>query len=755
MKKTSLKTYLICFSILITLSICTWGWACGGWDSDYSNQNFTPEVFVDESLSPMFYDSYSFFHETSTGDHNGRFKDDIAQFWTVYLNQILNSSQVNDILFNEELYSLSCIKHIALEGGKNEDTSLLPINNERFKSFMNYMYVARSIDQKSTSAEYSWNEKVSATINLKEVQQIAFQLYSTAKNEDFKAKTWLLILKMYFYHFDEMTEDERNKCAILYHENINSIPLNNDYYRALGYMAGIYYKQKRFAESNYLYTQIFLHCETLSKTAIYSYHPLETNEVKDNILTRCKTTEEKCAMWALQGFYTDEHLAITEISQIDINSKFLPLLLSRAINKAEVEIVSLRTDTTLSVNSKNQYANVDDENQSLYHTIKQIAQTKELKNKFVWYAALGYMEMLHNKNLDADKSFEIARQTAPNNMDAKDQIRVLQLMNNLNKIKKITPNCFQNIDTDINWLLSSSNYSNAKIWVSSYLTLLYQEDKNYSMASLYDNYDSWYYGWSRNKWIDDDKEVAAILFLLTKENPSLMESTAKNFSKLTAQDIYDYKNVKAIFNNKLNDVSNLNDFSFPANPFNGSIADNHDAEHAKGKKYSYKKLVETMKAMQNSLANNKDVYNNALLLGNAFYSISHYGNCRLTTKLTGEFSSPDSYRPKMQKMLSNCDNAAKYYQIAYHAASNNEQRAKCAYMLAKCERNAYYNGESNLPMYYKNERGYDLMYYLHEWKGFRLLKEEYSNTQYFNEVINECGYFRMYNLSPEVYRNRL
>ena len=63
-------------------------------------------------------------------------------------------------------------------------------------------------------------------------------------------------------------------------------------------------------------------------------------------------------------------------------------------------------------------------------------------------------------------------------------------------------------------------------------------------------------------------------------------------------------------------------------------------------------------------------------------------------------------------------------------------------MIAKCERNDFYNQRYKL---YDN--AYEMMYgkvNFIAWDGFKTLKKEYSQTKYYQEVINECGYFRMY-----------
>lgn len=750
--------FLFSFSIVLSLGLTAL--ACGWYyDERYSNSNFAPEIFVNNDFSPMFYCYDSFFYDKALGNHNTYFKDDISEVWQEYLAGISNQETIEEILFNEKNYSLKRIENIAFK----ELSENLPMTNVKFRTFMQYMYVARSVEQRSTSEAYSWNNNSEQEdVDFKTMYTLAFALYNSAKDEIIKQKSYLLIMKMYFYFFNEMSTDQQEQCISLYEKISPKAPKNKDYYRILGYVAGVNYRQKNYITSNYLYSKIFLSSPILQKSAIFSYHPLSYDDVKNKLIPQCISNEEKCAVWTLQGFYVQEPQSMLEIANIDINSKFLPLLMSRAINKEEKKIISLNTDTTLLANIKDQYEDVDD-HEVVYPIIKQISETKGLKNVFTWQTALGYMEMLYNHHSEAEKCFNLALQNAPNTSEAKGQIRVLKLLNKLNQIDKISPNCFDEIDHEIYWLLCelktssaeikalgelSKRIDNAQIFVRNYLTLLYQEDGNSSMAAMFKNSNSWEYGWAVNKLLDKTNGVDNILALLKKDKPNIMEQSAIYVGGLTEQDIYKYKNIQAIFSNRLSDVLNISDFDFPANPFNGSIIDNHDAEHKKGKNYKFKKMFETMQLMQASIERGEEVYNNALLLGNAFYSISHFGNCRLTSKLTGSFSTPDLYRSSMEKMMTDCSTAAKYYQMAHDAANNDEERAKCAYMLAKCERNNYYN------KYKAHGWHSETKYNMVGWTGFKLLNEKYADTQYFKEVINECGYFKLYNLAPEVYNVR-
>jgi hypothetical protein len=64
--------------------------------------------------------------------------------------------------------------------------------------------------------------------------------------------------------------------------------------------------------------------------------------------------------------------------------------------------------------------------------------------------------------------------------------------------------------------------------------------------------------------------------------------------------------------------------------------------------------------------------------------------------------------------------------------------------LAKCDRNEYYTNK-----YKNNEFGWywgndeDKINFL-AWNGFKELKNNYANTKFYQEVLQECGYFNTY-----------
>ena len=174
--------------------------------------------------------------------------------------------------------------------------------------------------------------------------------------------------------------------------------------------------------------------------------------------------------------------------------------------------------------------------------------------------------------------------------------------------------------------------------------------------------------------------------------------------------------------------------------------DCHDCEHLEPqkKKYTQIEFLTTIKLMQDKIEKQEDIYENALLVGNAFYNITHFGNARLFYEgnIIGYGSSPFDYNGKTKTMITNCSWAKIYYQKAFEATKNDEQKAKCQYLLAKCERNDYYNKKYyTVANWWEIEN--DKINFI-AWNGFKHLKSNYSNTKYYRDVIAECGYFDTY-----------
>jgi len=759
-------------------------YACAGgddWDFFGYNSNFTPETFADKSYSPLFLSGGIFYGIGFDTQHNSRFNNDIKSDWAAYLKGKIDTTTVNYFLIGDEnlnYYSdnKNTIKnkeeitdlHVYYKNKKENAASVkwgkkIPLKDEKVKSFVEFLYLAQKIETVSINKDYwSYEPVVAKTFNDAKMIQSIENVYNTLSDPFLKNRYWFLTMKARFY------SNDKQKAIDFFNKTESSVPKNVLYYRALSYVAGINHKQKKYAVSNYLYAQVFDKCPELRVVTAYSFNPKNQTDW-NKALTMAKNNKEKAALWAVHGYYKDEKQAIEKIYELDPKSEHLNYLATRLVNGLEQSINNSfqqdaagenqpRKKLTVTESKTENQAKVD---QKALDLIAKISAAGNTDRPYLWDLSLGYLQTLKGDYANADKNFDKAVKTLPKTELAGMQLRLLRFVNNLNKIDKLTDKNEKTIIADLNWLYNELpktykgqefRYQNASAWSKSYLSTLYREKGNLVLAEIFgeSRYSYWNDG---NAFYDDEKNLQGIKTFLAKSNKTEIENIGAGIYSLKLKDINNFQAVQATFKNKIPEAiefmkqtDSVQYYKFLGNPFNGSIKDCHDCDHAayQKRKYTQMDFLTTIKEMQDKLTKNEDVYTNSLLLGNAFYNISHFGNGRTFYEISivGYGSSPYSFRDSMKKMITNCDVPKMYYQKALQAATTKEQKAKCVYLISKCERNEYYNNKYNSVRYWWDAND-DKVNFI-AWNGFKILQKDYSDTKYYQDVIAECGYFNTY-----------
>ena len=750
MEKTFLKKLAIVFSVTFAL---LYGavFACGGgdWDWDWeTSTNFTPETFVNGQYKPFFLSQYLFYGPESLGDGKTRFDDEINQDWAEYLKGKVDAASVSFFLSNKGNADAGYLYQYAVQNKPSQTADTwakkIDLKDKKVKCFLEFLYYGKLVEQFSLDEE-SWDYEEHEP---KRIENIPFILsiekkYNNTNDAFLKNRYWFQIIKAYFY------SNKRGDGITFFDETENSQPKNTLYYRALSYVAGITGRMGNRAKSNYLYSQVFDKCPKLQTVVMFCFTPKEEKDWND-AFGFAKNNDEKVALWAIQGYYTDPVRAIDNIYNLNPKSDYLEFLLARLINQEEVKTSPGYAEQK---NEEDKQSVIDSMvNKTVVALVDKIAQSGKVKKPYLWNCAAGYLQTMDKNFVKADIYFAKAESEMPKTDLAIKQLRLLRFVNNLSKLKSITPKDEAALVADLNWLYvelprkesdeSIFRYQNAVEWSKQYISALYHSQKNDLMTELFVH---------TNEFYKEDSQLLAMKAFLMKTNKTPFQEIAQNIYPIRLAQIIGYQAVMATYKNKINDAIALMEEAggkntFPGNPFNGNIKDCHDCDFAAYQKRKYTELdfLKTIKAMKESLVKNQDVYTNALLLGNAFYNITHYGNGRTFYEgdIFGYGVCPSDFDEMHRNIITDCSIAKMYYEKAFQAAQNDEQRAKMQYMLAKCERNLFYDHifEKDNSCWSIDEGEINFL----EWDGFKNLKNDYSNTKFYQEVLAECGYFKTY-----------
>lgn len=756
MKKISFKKLLASFSVV---TVFAYGiiYACGGGDDwgwwSYSS-NFAPETYIDKSYSPLFLSSDFFYSAEGYGhdnQHSSRFNDEIVNDWKTYLDSEINQETISFfITIDSSQIDLKNINKFLKTNNPNAYSNKwakkMDYANPKVKNFLTFLTLAKEVDQVATNGSYwDYENTDSKPKTDKKITLALEKKYELEQDPFLKNRYWFQTIKSKFYSTDAYSIID------FFNKTQTTIPKNTLYYRALAYIAGLHYTEKNYALSNYQYSVVFDDCPTMRVVAAYCFHPQEQKDWNQS-LKMAQNNDEKAALWAIRGYYNNELEAIENIYALNPKNKHIDYLLSRVINIQEQNISNDFEKNNFQQNKK---ATNDSIDTKIVQLVDKIAKENKIENPFLWNCAAGYLHSLKENYSKADDYYIKAEKKITNNELATDQLRLLRLINKLNKTNELNPKTEAQLTQDLYWLYvelpfkprTLLRYDNCTNWSKKYISSIYKSQKNTILAELFNRDYNFY---------QNNENTQAMKQFLNNTNKTEFQMLAAKIYEIKLEDIAIFEAVNATFQNKIPDAITFmenapeyNAIEFYGNPFNGNIKDCHDCDHQayQKKKYTQLEFLKIVKTMQEKLALNENAYTNATLLGNAFYNITHHGNARIFYDIKiMNFNNYNAPNPNYNA-ITDCSIAKSYYQKALQYANNDEQRAKSAYLISKCERNEFYIQKfTDITDTWRNdETEVDFL----AWNHFKILKNKYSKTKYYQEVLAECGYFNTFVNGPK------
>ena len=459
-------------------------------------------------------------------------------------------------------------------------------------------------------------------------------------------------------------------------------------YRFVHLAAGAYYKEKKYGKADYLFSLVFDKFLPLKRASYFSFHPMEDGDWNET-LSMAKDAHEREVLWQLLGIYADGVAAIDKIYAMNPKSALLPLLLVREVNKAEHDWTAnqdlYRNGFGVGNQPRPDRAVVDP---ARLARLKSIADSGNTLKPYLWQLGVGHLFALAGDSQPAEMYIARAKRSMPNVSDIQDQARMSLLFARTPRIQSIDHAAEPYLASELEWLHNSMNL---------------RKPETYRAGNL----NSWALGYLSEVYRKGSDAVRAVM--LTDSVASPLYGTVSGIDMILALkrnpgDAFDRFLVKN-YNYSVEDLQELRAIRFL---YGGDLMNAAETFKLAGAN------AERPLQADPFMIHIKDCHGCDLKTPHTKYTKGSFADRMLALSQAAQGPGGAAAQASFANLY-----------------SNRELKAQAVFMAAKTEQNRFFNalrdGKGNPPRNY-----------------FKMLKDSYSNTQYYQEIISECETFRSY-----------
>lgn len=662
------------------------------------------------------------------------FLDNKDNLYLQYSNDLSSASTYNDIIYK---YSIKNKKEnlkewqVALENRfsikelediiyKNRNQEL--ILDEEFQEYLKFI--------KEQEYCVTYNPYINQDFTYcKDFIPIALNKIDNTKNSFLKQRYFYIALRL--SHYKDSTKnslDIYNKYSYLLN-NSNSIV--KDWIQGL--YAGALVKNSEIAKGVYEFSKLFENSIN-SHLSFYNFKYITSEEYFNELLSYAKDDSEKTKMYAIRALNYNSNVLeeMKNIYNIDKNSKWLDFLIFRELLKSQ----------TLHNTYGSAYKDYENENSEYIYFLKNI----DKDDRYLVDLSLVHFNIYFKKYEESKKILDRLLVEFPN----KHELEVASYILYLNSLKSID----SSIEDEIYKRVSHFNENEFDIYKYTLNTLsnLYKNQNQDFEKYLSDNF---YYIEYKDLDLENFKKFE--MFLETKQETKLREFLQTRFKKMVTanKSSFDFAKITVLINNlKFQEALDTNfeildKTKVEFNPFNGLIRGNNRS--GKKEPFTIREFLQRVIKIENELEKNPNSVMDNFLLANSLYNLSHFGNInRVTTVYRSNYL---VHTPKLQEQKLNL--AINYYEKALENSKDIELNAKITYLIAKTKlalfdlnydkypqednwwkKNSVYN--------YGSDEFYEKFLENSGSRYFNILQNNFKDTRYYNELIQECGDFKTY-----------
>jgi hypothetical protein len=698
-----LKILIISIILNISLLSCAIEWDHNQKEFVFLEKKDLPFNLYEEVTSDNTYNIIIF-------DYEERNKKENLQEWKKELKDVYSLKEIEEFVYKrvnlEKLQNKEILNYINFVSEQEEYVA----DNNRDLTLTNYNFLLNKALNKIDTTNSSW----------------------------LKLRYFYLSLRLAHYYNKHEPLKIYEKYKYLLQNNENSIV--KDWIQGL--YAGALVKNGKVVNGVYEFTKLFSQDKINWHLSYYNFFHIKTNEQWNELLNLATNSEEKTKFYALRALNENSNILeeLQNIYSIDKNSKWFDFILFRKL-----------------LNSQHFF-----DQRNGYKKDIEFLKNINKDNMYLVKLSLSYFN-LYEKNFDeSSKITDDLLKNYPNSHEVKTLSYILYL----EKLEKIDTKIENEIYEKMSNFTKEEEISTS-IYNYTFVILekLYQKqnDKFNAFLANHINY------------LDISSFDLELLekFRVFMENPK--DSKIKEYfaSKYLEQKMIKEENSKYVldenlinaktkllinnlkFEEALNMNSSILNEKIQFNPFNSLIKGNNRS----GKQYtmSIKGFLEKIVTIKKELEKNPKSIMDNYLYANALYNLSFFGNSNILTTVYKRTYSFNDYSLQLEKI----NLAIKHYNNTLNESLDNEFKAKIIYMLAKTELAIYDINNSSKTQDYSNsgldiyeleryfddlasKRIYDNYIKNSYGKYFNILKNNFNNTKYYKELIQECANLKIY-----------
>ncbi len=753
----------LCFTaILLPLRFSQ---ACGPY-VEFSGYSFLRSDLVEQGLeyTPYYLDFENFYYDLP-GRDSIQMKSNLQE-WHERFCEAHPIADMQQVIYDTSVDELKVLRTAASSEKINVPSRLFNnlfarhLKSHQCLETINYLIFAKRCEPHATYVVNPWDPLPRDKATMQGLIDEGLRQFKKTKSHYIKLRYAYQLVRL--AHYADDFERTLKLYDFLLPKIDNSPSILEDW--ILGHKAGALMALGKNVEASYLYALIFQRCPSKRESAYQSFK-IKTAEEWHQCQLLCEDDPERATLYALRAHAEESRAAeeMKEIYKLDPHNSNLEMLLVREMRKLEKDLLGGEFNDEKKNNRR--YFGIPREGtntylKSLQSVVQQMAAERKVRRPQLWKMADAYLEMLDGDLFAAQDSFRLLEPLLPQG-PLRDQLNAFQKALQINLIDQMS---FENEEMIDDLIHNDPYYRENRYFpdfVNDRMAYVYKRDGHPGLA---------FRCRYRLEDLKPNPQVDIIDDLLSISDSSNLDGRSNGLHETfminangenIRNDLLDLKGTLLMSQGKweaareifrqipaaVRDQYQFNPFTerlqdcvnCPLRPLNDTVF------------YNKMELIEEFIELEYKAKSDMDFGAEYFYrLGLAHYNITYFGDswqvmdyyrsgANWDYDKDGVFE--DWYFPFGNRENRDCSMAMAFFEKARILAHDVELAAKATFMAARCEQNNYfiskdctYNAYSNqMPDIPERYRFY-----------FQILKKDYANTTFYQEIIAECKYFEAY-----------